>query len=199
MKNEPKVVAVKQNGKTPDPVSEYYRECKYCKEPFTANHQLRCFCNAKHGIPNYCKNRFKVLLQGARLAGENVVVSHKEGVPAPAIVTPQTKAFDGPVATENISEWESTLVPAVIPSPTQENSEIDLRNKKILGELMIKGVPLSFNIRQLIDIGLDFQVYDTRKLLKRCDLAYIEIGIYALFWTTKNEILITPITEILWM
>jgi hypothetical protein len=181
-----------EKNNLPDPTSEYYRECNYCKDPFTANHQLRRFCLKKFGIPNYCKNRYKVLLQGARLAGENIVVDHKQDIPVAVIKSEPCKAFDGPVTTENIEAWQASSIAPI-------EAEIALKNKKIIDELLPDGKPKSFNIKSLIDSGLDLYKYNKRKLLPGSDLAYIEIDIYALFWTTKNEILITPITEILWM
>jgi hypothetical protein len=179
----------KEKDILPDKRSEYYRECMYCKDSFTANHQLRRFCLAKNGIPNYCKNRYKVLLQGARLAGENIVVDHKQEI-LPTVHIESSKAFDGSVTTENIEDWQSSSI---------AYAETALNNKKIIDALLLKGKPKSFNIKELIDSGLDLYAYNKRKLLPNSNLTYIEMGIYALFWTTKNEILITPITETLWI
>jgi hypothetical protein len=180
----------------PDQKSDYERECMYCKDSFIANHQLRRFCVSKNGIPNYCKNRYKVLLQGARLAGENIVVDHMQDIP-PVVVRPEPyKAFDGPVTKENIEAWQAT---ANNEEPITTNTEITKKNIEIIDELLIDGKPKSFSFKTLVGLGLELYGYNKRKQLPGSELAYIEIGIYALFWTTKNEILITPITEILWM
>lgn len=195
MKQEPNKVSKKEQTNPsllPDIKSEYYRECLYCKISFTANHQLRRFCASKNGIPNYCKHRYKMLVQGARIAGENVVLGHKQDIPAPTVVHPEPRrAFDGELTKENIDTWQESIdVP---------NQETVLRNQKVIDGLLEKGKPKSFSIKTLIDSGLEFYAFSKRIQLPGCDLAYIEIGVYALFWTTKNEILITPITEILWM
>lgn len=48
------------------------RTCPSCGEVFHANHGLRQFCSSKFGRANYCKHRYKSLLNEKRLANLNL-------------------------------------------------------------------------------------------------------------------------------
>lgn len=177
-----------------DPLSEYYRECRYCKDKFMANHQLRSFCPEKYGISNYCKYRYKVLLQGARLAGDNVIVNHKDSIIASPGVDLVNKALDGHASTEAANDYAGVNSTASDKRTTAENIQvIDILMQKSKGE------SLELSLREISNAGLDILTYDSKRKLPGCDLFFIEIGNYALFWIHKNKILITTIAETLWI
>lgn len=55
---------------------ELLRTCPYCGESFIANHELRQFCPEKYGRANYCKHKYKALLEEKRLAGQEILKPH---------------------------------------------------------------------------------------------------------------------------
>lgn len=57
---------------------ELIRTCPSCAEVFHANHGLRQFCPSKFGRANYCKHRYKALLNEKRLADLNLLIDPGE-------------------------------------------------------------------------------------------------------------------------
>ncbi|MBU3661527.1 MAG: hypothetical protein FGM14_16815 [Flavobacteriales bacterium] len=74
-----------------DPRGEYKRICPYCKEAFTADHMNRFYCPEKNGIQNFCKHRFKRLINELRENG--IEIERPERPPLKLLFEPENKDF----------------------------------------------------------------------------------------------------------
>lgn len=54
------------------------KQCLYCFLMFYSDHELRKFCPHKFGIHNYCKRKFKDLVEQVRLTGKSIILSSKD-------------------------------------------------------------------------------------------------------------------------
>lgn len=56
------------------------KQCLYCLAMFVCDHELRKFCEFKFGIPNYCKRKFKEIVEQVRLTGKGIILSSKDSL-----------------------------------------------------------------------------------------------------------------------
>ncbi|MES1181492.1 MAG: hypothetical protein ABUL44_01730 [Flavobacterium sp.] len=165
--------------------SEYFRKCAYCSDEFMANHLLRRFCPYKFGVPDYCKNRYKVLKETSDLV--KPTESDKSNF----------LAIESLTMTPNTSRHEPVIPKAEPIIPV--NPAVRTKNLGSLDSFLgdKKERKLSFEELDCVDFRVD--VYDVLKPNPHSSLFRIEIGPYTLVWTNKNGILLTLTTEILWM
>lgn len=166
----------------PNPYSEFFRICAYCGEPFMSNHQLRKFCPQKNGIPNSCKNKYKVLHATADL------------------VKPDSNEllFDSYTIVED-RKVPITTLHCLNKSLSKEEQDRRTENINCLTQLLNGKKECEVELEEFDKIGYDIKIYDFVRQITQTNLNRIEIGPYALFWTKKNKFQITLISEILWM
>ncbi len=160
------------------------KQCLFCDELLPKHiHKLRRYCPSKYGINDYCKYKHKKLLEQARQAGENPIVNISD----PIEKVPQIQTKEHFSANVNLSE------------ATEDLQSIKENNLKILVHLMLGKIELKVSLKTLFKIGYDLNVYDTRLPFLKTQEFYHEIGDYALIWYLKDVILITYITETIWL
>jgi hypothetical protein len=166
--------------------SEYYRVCAYCGDTFMANHLLRKFCQQKFGVPDFCKNRFKVLKATSNL------------VQPLANDTSNSMAFDNYTLVEHSPPAAVAIIPKADPiqiiDATERAKNIASLNLLLAGEWQRE---ISFEEMDSMNYKLD--VYDALKPIRNTSLSAIEIGPFTLIWDKKNDFLLTLTTEVLWM
>ncbi|HRH02962.1 MAG TPA: hypothetical protein PLN13_11795 [Bacteroidia bacterium] len=166
--------------------SEYYRKCAYCYDDFMANHQLRRFCPSKYGVVNYCKNRYKVLKEAAD------IVKQAEGNQSASIDNDNIDTLpNAPPLAVNVISKSVKITPV--------NPTIRAKNLESLGLLIGDKKERKLSFEELDTLGYKFDTYDSLKPIPHTLLFRLEIGQYTLFWTKKNEFLLTLTTEVLWI
>lgn len=166
--------------------SEYFRKCAYCGDKFMANHLLRKFCQQKYGVPDFCKNRFKVLKETSNLVQpiENDLLNEM--------------AYDGYTLLEHSAPAEVAIIPKAIPLQIIDATE-RVKNIASLTLLIANEREREISFEELDNVNYKLDVYDALKPIRNTSLSAIEIGPFTLIWVKKNDFLLTLTTEVLWM
>lgn len=170
-----------------DPESEYARICPYDNEKFMANHKLRGFCPQKYGKKDYCKTKYKELQAEARLVANSVPAA--QVIKPPQVVTEQAVAIPIVSSTQLATVEVKVKLDPIIRKQIIEKIE----------ELLEGDKWREFSEEEVDQSGLDFSLFDKKIPLPNSNLFRTEIGNYSIFWTHANKLLITKITEILWI
>ncbi len=167
-----------------DPSSEYARICPCCGEPFMANHMLRHFCPKKNGRRDSCKTKYKELQAEARFVASSIPAA--QVYKPPLVVSDQTAVV---LSTPLAAVEAGVKLDPIIRQQTIEIIELLLDGEKWR----------EFSEEEIDTSGLNFSLFDKKIPLPKSNLFRTEIGNFSIFWTHTNKLLITKITEILWI
>src|ERR1700744_3432303 len=127
----------------------HLRYCQFCGDELPINtHELRKLCPAKFGMSNYCKYKYKDLVQQQRLIGADPILTLRDG--------PQKK-IDATNAT-NLSP--SALIDPMINLADQLN--VREKNIQIIRSFLHGEIETKVDVNKFYITGYDDLVFDAK-------------------------------------
>jgi hypothetical protein len=173
---------------------QHIKNCVFCNDPLPPHsHGGRKFCPFKHGYNDYCKYQYKKIMEQMRLVGETPILSvHDTVVEKPPKLIEGGELLQKEIPKESVSGGKNG---------NNENKNLveKLRIVRLISSTLEERKEMEIGLDEFVKMGYNPSIYDERKAIPNSNLFYTEIDDFAIFWTQKNKLLLTHLSEILWL